>query len=89
MSEVAVRELNQQTGRVLRRVAEGESLIVTDHGRPVAMLTPVPKSKFKQWEMLGYVTPAKNKGPDLTPVKAVKRDESLDDVLTELREEKF
>lgn len=87
MSEVAVRELNQQTGRVLRRVAEGESLIVTDHGRPVAMLTPVPKSKFKQLEALGYIRPPRNPGPDLTPVRAVERAERLDDVLAELRED--
>lgn len=87
MSEVAVRELNQQTGRVLRRVAEGESLIVTDHGRPVAMLTPVPRSKFKQLEALGHIRPPKNAGPDLTRVTAVEREERLDDVLADLRDE--
>lgn len=85
MTEVAVRELNQQTGRVLRRVAEGESLIVTDHGRPVAMLTPVPKGKFAQLQALGHVRPPRNRARRLTPVKAVKLSRSTEEILEEIR----
>ena len=37
---VGVRELRQDLSRYLRRVRMGERLVVTDHGRPVAVLSP-------------------------------------------------
>ena len=42
MSNVTVRELRNQGGRVLERVAAGESLTVTMDGRPIAELRPLP-----------------------------------------------
>lgn len=42
MKQVGVRELRQQASRWLKRVAAGESFEVTDRGRPVALLVPVP-----------------------------------------------
>jgi len=39
---VGVRELRQNLSRWLRRVENGESFEVTDRGRPVAHLTPLP-----------------------------------------------
>jgi prevent-host-death family protein len=43
MERVGVRELRQQLSRYLRRVARGESLEVTERGRPVAVLAPLPQ----------------------------------------------
>ena len=43
MERVGVRELRQQLSRYLRRVARGESLEVTEHGRAVAVLAPLPQ----------------------------------------------
>lgn len=37
-----MREIRQDLPVFLRRVRDGESLTVTDHGAPVALLTPVP-----------------------------------------------
>jgi prevent-host-death family protein len=42
MDQIGVRELRQQASGWLRRVAAGESFQVTDRGRPVALLVPVP-----------------------------------------------
>jgi prevent-host-death family protein len=42
MRQVGVRELRQQASRLLKRVAAGESFEVTDRGRPVALLVPLP-----------------------------------------------
>ncbi len=42
-SVVGVRELRQNLSVYLRRVQAGEALEVTDRGRPVAMLVPLPK----------------------------------------------
>jgi prevent-host-death family protein len=41
-ARVGVRELRQSLSVYLRRVADGETLQVTEHGRPVAILAPLP-----------------------------------------------
>lgn len=40
MIEVGVRELKNSLSRYLRRVREGETIVVTDRGRPVARIVP-------------------------------------------------
>ncbi|WP_258725524.1 type II toxin-antitoxin system Phd/YefM family antitoxin [Cellulomonas sp. NS3] len=40
MTTVGVRELRQDASGVLRHVEEGERVVVTVHGRPVADLVP-------------------------------------------------
>jgi prevent-host-death family protein len=42
METVGVRELRQRASELLRRVEAGETIEVTDRGRPVAMLAPLP-----------------------------------------------
>ena len=41
MDDVGVRELRQNLSVYLRRIQQGETLRVTDHGHPVALLTPI------------------------------------------------
>ncbi len=43
MTSVGVRELRQRASELLRRVGEGETIEITDRGRPVALLTPTPR----------------------------------------------
>jgi prevent-host-death family protein len=38
--EVSMRELNQQTTQVLARVEQGETVIVTKNGSPIAVIRP-------------------------------------------------
>ena len=42
MDSVSVRDLRNNCGRVLQRVAGGETLTVTMDGEPIAELRPVP-----------------------------------------------
>ena len=42
MATVGVRELKNGLTRYLRRSKNGESIVVTERGRPIAMLGPVP-----------------------------------------------
>jgi prevent-host-death family protein len=42
MASVGVRELRQRASELLRQVEQGESIEITDRGRPVAMLSPLP-----------------------------------------------
>ncbi|MGH9004413.1 MAG: type II toxin-antitoxin system Phd/YefM family antitoxin [Acidimicrobiia bacterium] len=48
MERIGVRELRQQASRYLARVANGEAFEVTDRGRPVAHLVPLPS---QPWEI--------------------------------------
>jgi prevent-host-death family protein len=48
MSEVASRELRNDTAGVLRRVRDGEKLTITVNGRPVAVLTAV-RPERRRW----------------------------------------
>ena len=48
---VGVRELRQNLSVYLRRIGDGETLEVTDHGRAVAILAPLP-SPLKPMERL-------------------------------------
>lgn len=48
MSEVASRELRNDTAGVLRRVRAGEDVTITASGRPVAVLTPV-RPRRRRW----------------------------------------
>ena len=42
MDNISVRELRNNGGRVLQRVAGGETLTVTMDGQPIAELHPIP-----------------------------------------------
>ena len=44
MESVTVSELSRQTAKVLERVKVGESVEISEHGRPVARLTPAAPS---------------------------------------------
>lgn len=48
MSEVASRELRNDTAGVLRRVRDGEDVTITVSGRPVAILTAVGPQR-RRW----------------------------------------
>jgi prevent-host-death family protein len=59
MTSVGVRELRQRASELLRRVEQGESIEITDRGRPVAILTPVPQGgPLEQLRAAGEIEPA-------------------------------
>jgi len=43
MDRVGVRELNQNTSQVIDRVRHGETIEITERGRPVARLVPIDR----------------------------------------------
>lgn len=48
MMSVPSRELRNDTAGVLRRVREGEEVVITVNGRPVARLSPVRETR-RRW----------------------------------------
>jgi prevent-host-death family protein len=67
MTTVTVSELNQQTARVLERIKRGESVEVSEYGRPIARIVPVaPVTGIPLLDELigqGRAIPAANPGP--------------------------
>ena len=63
MTDVSVRDLRNQGGRVLDRVAAGEAFVVTRDGTPIALLTPVARKAvdaatlLTRWRHLPKVDP--------------------------------
>ncbi|MBI1735746.1 MAG: type II toxin-antitoxin system prevent-host-death family antitoxin [Candidatus Rokubacteria bacterium] len=64
---VGVRELRQSLSVYLRRVAAGETLQVTEHGRPVAILAPLPAAAtaLERLVAAGRATPPRGDLRDL------------------------
>jgi prevent-host-death family protein len=60
MDRIGVRELRQHASRYLERVVRGETLEVTDRGRPVARLVPVSTDAWADMVASGRVTPAQD-----------------------------
>ena len=60
MDRIGVRELRQHASRYLDRVARGESLEVTDRGRPVARLVPITSDAWADMIASGRITPAED-----------------------------
>ncbi len=59
MATVGVRELRQRASELLRRVEAGETFEVTDRGRPVAVLAPLPEAgPLEQLRAAGDAIPA-------------------------------
>lgn len=69
MERVGVRELRRQASAILRRVAAGETVEVTDRGRPVAVLLQAMPSGMARLEREGLLRRADG---DLLEVAAVR-----------------
>jgi prevent-host-death family protein len=55
---ISQRELRNSSGAVLRAVAAGETLIVTNNGVPAALLSPVPETTRDRLIVAGQLVPA-------------------------------
>ena len=87
MTRVGVRELRQRASELLRRVQAGETIEVTDHGRPVALLTPLPQgSVLEQMRAAGWIEAATADVDDLpAPLVLPPGSEAPSRVLARLR----
>ena len=54
MTKVGVETLKDQLGDYLRRAREGEKIVITEHGRSVALLIPLEDnaSAKRAWELV-------------------------------------
>jgi prevent-host-death family protein len=63
MASVGVRELKQRLSEYLDRAERGELVLVTDRGRPKAMLGPLPgRARVEEGVAEGWITPGSGAG---------------------------
>ena len=88
MTSVGVRELRQRASDLLRRVERGEVIQITDRGRPVAQLSPLPVgSPLEQLRAAGDIEPASgNVGELPEPISLPDEVELPSRVLARLRD---
>ena len=83
--EIGIRELRADLSRYIKRVREGEEIVVTDHGTPVARILPVNgRSKLDELIAAGILTPAPRQGPRRPP-NPIKTKGTVSDLVAEQR----
>jgi prevent-host-death family protein len=68
---IGVRELRQNASKLLDIVKSGAIIEITEHGVPVARLTPIKRSLYEEYLESGLIKPALNPNwrPTKNPVK--------------------
>ena len=56
-TKMGIRQLRDTLTATIRRVQRGETIEVTHHGAPVAVLAPVPADRIERLLATGEVTP--------------------------------
>ena len=83
MAEVGIRALKQNASAVVAQAAAGETVTITDRGRPVAQMAAIPSSRLQALLDAGRgrrarrniaELPAPEEGPDLSGEPAAMRD---------------
>lgn len=57
MADVGIRALKQNASAVVAAAAAGQTVTITDRGRPVAQLTPIPASPLERLLAAGLARP--------------------------------
>lgn len=83
MAEVGIRALKQNASAVVAEAAAGETVTITDRGRPVAQLTPIATSPLQRMLANGTARPARR---DLASLPAPAKGPALTEVLADMRD---
>jgi prevent-host-death family protein len=91
-ARIGIRELRQNASEYVRRAKQGETLEVTDRGRPVARLGPLPKAGGVIERLLSEGKLTRGSGDLLEmakPAPPIPGQPAIAEMLDELREERF
>lgn len=82
VADVTRTQLNQQTARVLARVEAGEEITVTDRGRSIAQLSPVPSDRRARRLATGALRRASERGiPEIrSPLRGWSTEQMIEDM---------
>jgi prevent-host-death family protein len=85
MDREGIRSLKQNASKVVARAAAGEIVTITDRGRPVALLTPIPAGRLAALVNAGRARPATGHLADLTAPPAPEGRPTLSSTVTAMR----
>ncbi len=83
MSEVGIRALKQSASQVVASAVAGERIVITDRGRPVAVLAALPASPLQALIASGRARPPRRSIADLAPAVVA---DSVSDELARMRD---
>jgi prevent-host-death family protein len=87
--KVGIRNLRNQLSEHLRRVREGQTILITDHGKVVARILPVERSledKLQDLQEAGLLSWSGEKLSPITPPAVNKGDIQISDLISAMRE---
>ena len=86
MGTVGIRALKQNASAVVAEAASGETVTITDRGRPVAQMLPIQSSRLETLIGSGRARPALRSLSDLSPPARRRRGRPpLSEELAEMR----
>ena len=86
---VGIRDLKAQLSEYLRQVKAGETVIITEHGRPIGRIVPEPESLEEHIQRLmdsGELLWSGEHLPPFEPVGKNTGDILISDIVADLRE---
>jgi prevent-host-death family protein len=89
MTETGIRDLKTHLSSYLRQVEDGQTVVITRHGNPIARIVPVTKSTEAQLDRLrqaGLIAWNEQKLQPSAPVAQARGERTVADLLLEDRE---
>ncbi|MFZ5903501.1 MAG: type II toxin-antitoxin system Phd/YefM family antitoxin [Chloroflexota bacterium] len=86
---VGVRDLKARLSAYLREVRKGKVIVITEHGKPIAQLSPRKEDlmeRVKALQAAGLVEWSGKRLRRIKPLVVNKSDKQLSDLVVELRE---
>jgi prevent-host-death family protein len=87
MDQIPIRTLNQDTAGVLARVERGETVEITNRGRPIARIVPLTVDAMTELIASGAVLPPIVAGPIQLPTVPADPGVDAGQVVSALRDE--
>ena len=87
--EIGIRELKSRLSSYLRQVRTGETIIITDRGRPIARIVPIMQSTYDPLEIVrsaGLIDWNGETISQIDPVAQIAGEKSVAELLIEDRE---
>jgi prevent-host-death family protein len=85
MRTVTHREMRNQSGEILRRVADGETVQVTNHGEPAALIVPPGTDPLADLGVRGQMRPARRPVSSLGSIQRRKSATRSDAIVADVR----
>lgn len=85
VKEITHRQMRNESGDVLRRVAAGETILVTNNGRPAAVIGPPSTDVLTTLTAQGQLREALQPPATLLSLSPRKSDETTAEILADVR----